>query len=317
MKPVSQRKSTLAHAFRIARRNGLNPQEARWKTRKMLRQLEGVRGFRQKGLTFERAFWSAKFDGQVQFMQKRFLALNSRYVFEPIEAWMVFELLGEIQHLMHMKQENLIPIFARLRFERPCPPIRNLTDLHERTRRLTQEMWQEIGEEKYAENPSSAIDLVPEEGSREEIEQGENFFTRMQNENGERRIENQRFGLRVELKEVINAYQERFPWSRLQKGLLDMERPGEEAFEKLREKIPNFDTLDKSIQSRIAQEYQAQKLGDWLATLIRKVLSVPIYRLPFQLPEGYIPWILLCLERNDNRKYLAQLAKEWFSKGLA
>jgi len=326
MKPVSQRRRTLSHALRIVRRNQVPPREAWAKARQMVRQLEGMEKFKRMGMNSEFAHENGRMDRELRRIQKAFLSRHPGSFLGRNKAKIVRTLIDFLRSQPGFSEARLIDVFAKLRFEASIMPQEFFEGTYARVKSLYQEICRELGIAETDEGEAllflNVLDFSPfGETPLSFSSFGEHrFFRRIRAENGELRTENQRIGLRSALENCI--HNDSLTRGVIQQLILNVEVPSQETIDEVRAKVRGFDLRTEQDRKRIVQDWGERNLGNQLAGFMRrnaektkrqfeelsKVLPLPVHndRVAFE------QWILECLERPENRKYLVRLVQEWF-----
>lgn len=170
------------------------------------------------------------------------------------------------------------------------------------------------------------------------------FFTRIRNESPNRerelhKIENEERGILLEFNQLISKphsfYLAKLPLdSQIRGWVLDLSDPiSEKEYQEAKEKIRGFDKKPTSVKERIIQEMRANRIGEELVALMTAEINELIkyteqfYRSQWFQPlfaqikseeytalQDYRKWVIQCLKRPGNQRFLVKKVIEYFSK---
>ncbi len=312
------KKTVLQMAYEKYRKQGMRAIEAGKKAKKMAKQLVGLKKEKEElALTSSEAYQLAKSRKQLKKIQKYFRKINASYRISLNEAADIFISWDNVKPLNY-KFGDFLTDYAKIRFSlyQKRPTLAELHDI------IIKAVRQRLGKKPQRLIRSIKTDEIynirkPELGLK--AGSPDSLFRRFRNEGLLYKTHSQERVLELQLN--VNLTVDKKLRQIVLNGVRLLKRkPSQKLINEIREKVKGFDEKPIAIQTRIVQEARANELGNKIAQSLRKNSETNIELLFLRdgikpkPQENFDSYLVFCLARPGNRKFLAQKAIEWFGR---
>ncbi len=320
-------KTPIQLAYEKYRKQGMNALQAGKKARRLAKRLGMIKAKKELGLGSLEAFRQiGKIKRQVQ-VQRFFRKINPNFKVSRAEANDLNKIFSEwiislpTQNIGRYSFADFLRHYAGIRFAKGGKKYRTKKEFAEM---VLKALWKKLGKIKGKTRSFIYSAITISERKHPELHGAvllESFFNRAEREGTLHKTLTQQNGLELMLRELAGTSPVFFDTiSREIKGL--RKEPSAQFFGRLRKNVHGFDSKPPAVRERIVQEARTTLLGEKIAkqlvfeleSLERMKSKIAIQLGVSSREWGSLNWIIGCLKRPGNVKFLAQKAIEWYGR---